>query len=287
MATIDYEREYDNRGRVKEHPEIFARWDRDAAAYREEMKSKGLQLGISYGPSPRQIYDYFPGNDPHPGVPLAVFIHGGYWRSLAPSMHSWAARGMNAHGINVALTGYDLCPNVSVADIITQTRNALVALWRKHKKRMLVLGHSAGGHLAACMAATEWHSVSKEAPTDLVPFAYSISGVFDFAPLLHVSQNADLRLDEASAKAVSPLTWTLPPQRSLDAVVGGKESSEFIRQSKLIVDDWAKKGAVTRYEEVVGADHFTVVDPLADPASAMTARVVKLAERVNAMALGG
>jgi arylformamidase len=163
----------------------------------------------------------------------------------------------------------------------------MLALWRKYKKRMLVTGHSAGGHLAACMAATEWHSVSKEPPTDLVPFGYSISGVFDFEPLLHVSQNADLRLDDKSAKAVSPLAWKLPPQRSLDAVVGGEESGEFIRQSKIIAEDWAKKDAVTRYEAVPGANHFTVVDPLSDPDSAMTARVVKLAERVNAMALGG
>ena len=284
MAQIDYEKEYDNRGRVKEHPEIFARWEREAASYREAMRGKA-ELGVSYGPSARQIYDYFPGNDPHAGAPLAVFIHGGYWRSLSPAMHSGMARGMNARGINVALTGYDLCPNVSIANIIDQTRAALLALWRKYKKRMLVTGHSAGGHLAACMAATQWHSVSKEAPTDLVPFAYSISGVFDFMPLLQVSQNADLRLDETSAKSVSPLTWKLPPQRSLDAVVGGEELSEFIRQSKLIADDWAKKGAVTRYEEVPGANHFTVLDPLSDPDSAMTARVVKLAERVNAMAL--
>jgi arylformamidase len=129
--------------------------------------------------------------------------------------------------------------------------------------------------------------VSKEPPTDLVPFGYSISGVFDFAPLLQVSQNADLRLDEKGTKEVSPLTWKLPPQRSLDAVVGAEESSEFIRQSRIIAEDWANKGAVTRYEAVAGANHFTVVDPLADPASEMTARVVKLAERVNAMALGG
>jgi arylformamidase len=287
MAQIDYEQEYNNRGRVPEHPEIFARWERDAAAYRDEMKSKGAKLGVSYGPSARQTYDYFPGNDPHPGAPLAVYIHGGYWRSLSPAMHSWAARGMNAHGISVAVPGYDLCPTCTIADIITQTRQALLALWRQHKKRMLVTGHSAGGHLAACTAATEWHSVSEELPNDLVPFAYSISGVFDFIPLLKVSQNADLRLDEKSAKDVSPLTWTLPPQRGLDAVVGGDESSEFIRQSKIIAEDWARKGAVTRYEAVAGANHFTVVDPLADPTSAMTARVVKLAKRVNAMALGG
>jgi arylformamidase len=283
--TIDYEREYDNRGRVKEHPEIFARWDREAKAYRAEMKAKGAQFGVSYGPSPRQIYDYFPGNDSHAGAPLAVFIHGGYWRSLEPAMFSQMARGMNARGINVALTGYDLCPNVTIATVIAQTRAAMIALWRKHKKRMLVTGHSAGGHLAACMAATEWHSVSKEPPTDLVPFAYSISGVFDLEPLLHVSQNADLRLDAQSAKDASPIHWKLPPQRSLDAVVGGDESSEFLRQSKIIADDWGKRGAVTRYEEVPGTNHFTVVDPLSDPNSAMTERVVRLAERVNAMAL--
>ena len=286
MAQIDYEQEYNNRGRVPEHPEIFARWERDAAAYRDEMKPKGAQINVPYGASARQAYDYFPGNDPHPGAPLAVFIHGGYWRSLNKNIHSWAARGMNAHGIGVALPGYDLCPTCTIGDIITQTRQALLALWRKHKKRMLVIGHSAGGHLAACMAATEWHSVSKEPPTDLAPFGYSISGVFDFAPLLKVSQNADLRLDEKNARAVSPLSWTLPPQRSLDAVVGAEESSEFIRQSKLIAEDWAAKGAVTRYEAVAGANHFTVVDPLSDPNSTMTARVVKLAEQVNAMALG-
>jgi arylformamidase len=287
MAQIDYEQEYNNRGRVPEHPEIFARWERDAAAYRDEMKAKGAEIGVRYGSSERQAYDYFPGHDPHPDAPLAVFIHGGYWRSLSPAMHSWAARGMNAHGISVAVAGYDLCPTCTIADIITQTRQALLALWRQHKKRMLVTGHSAGGHLAACTAATEWHSVSEELPNDLVPFAYSISGVFDFMPLLKVSQNADLRLDEKSAKDVSPLTWTLPPQRGLDAVVGGDESSEFIRQSKIIAEDWARKGAATRYEAVPGANHFTVVDALADPTSAMTARVVTLARRVNAMALGG
>jgi arylformamidase len=286
MAQIDYEKEYDNRGRVPEHAKHFARWDREAAAYRAERRAKGAEFNVSYGPSPRQAYDYFPGNDPHPGTPLAVFIHGGYWRSLSKDSFSQMARGMNAQGINVAVTNYDLCPGCSIADIITQTRNAMLTLWRKYKKRMLVTGHSAGGHLAACMAATEWHSVSKEPPTDLVPFAYAVSGVFDFLPLLQVSQNTDLKLNADSAKAVSPLTWKLPPQRSLDAIVGGKESGEFIRQSRLIADDWAKKGAVTRFKEVAGQDHYTVVDPLADPNSAMTARVVTLAGRVNAMALG-
>jgi arylformamidase len=286
MTTIDYEKEYDNRSRVKEHPEIFARWDREAAAYRDKARGHGAQFGIRYGDSERQIYDFFPGSNHHANAPLAVFIHGGWWRTLEPAKFSHMAKGLNALGIDVAVPGYDLCPTVTIPAIVEQMRKCCLALWDKHKKRLMVSGHSAGGHLAACMVATDWHKYSAHAPADLVPFGYAISGVFDLAPLLHVSVNADLKLDAASVKAASPYLWPLPPQRSLDAVVGKDESGEFLRQSKLIADEWSMKGAVTRYEEAPG-NHFTVIDPLGDPASSMTARAAKLAERVNAMALGG
>ena len=56
--AIDYEKEYDNRGRVPEHTEIFARNERDAAAYR--ASARGAELGMSYGPTPRQYIDLFP-----------------------------------------------------------------------------------------------------------------------------------------------------------------------------------------------------------------------------------
>ena len=111
-----------------------------------------------------------------------------------------------------------------------------------------------------------------------MPAGYSISGVFDLAPLTKVSQNADLRLTEKSAHDVSPLYWQVPPGRILDAVVGGIESSEFLRQSKTIAQAWRQGMAQTRYEEIAGANHFTVVDPLSDPDSAMTKRVVELAQ---------
>jgi arylformamidase len=135
------------------------------------------------------------------------------------------------------------------------------------------------------LAATDWKTITPDVPADLVPAAYAISGVFDLLPLVHVSQNQDLRLDEAEARRVSPLYWPVAAGRSLDAVVGALESSEFLRQSKAVVETWRQRMAITRYEEIAGTNHFTVIDPLNDPNSTMSARVAALAHSVNAIAL--
>src|SRR5947199_236452 len=101
---------------------------------------------------------------------------------------------------------------------------------------MRVYGHSAGGHLAAATLATDWRGLDPTAPAGLVPAAYSVSGVFDLAPLIGASMNQDLRLDAATARRVSPLFWPAPAGRTLDSVVGGLESAEFLRQARIIVD---------------------------------------------------
>ena len=186
MAAIDYEVEYDNRARVPEHPEIFARWQRDGAAYRAAAHNP--KLSMAYGPSLRQTVDLFPAKNDDK-APFAMFIHGGWWRSLEPAMFSQLAAGPNARGISVAVAGYDLCPHVSIADIIGQMRAACLMLWRKRRQRIFIYGHSAGGHLAACMVAQDWKAFASDAPADLVPAAYAISGVFDLLPLVQVSQN--------------------------------------------------------------------------------------------------
>ena len=280
--SVDYEVEYNNRARVPDHPEIFARWQREGAAYRAAAHNP--KLGLAYGPSMRRTIDLFPAKD-DTKAPLAMFIHGGYWRSLEPSMFSQMAAGPNARGVTVAVAGYDLCPHVSIADIIEQMRAACLMLWRKRRQRVFVYGHSAGGHLAACMVATDWKAFASDAPADLVPAAYSVSGVFDLMPLVQVSMNQDLRLDEADARRVSPLHWNVADGRSLDAVVGALESDEFLRQSKSIAEAWRRGSTLTRYEEIAGTNHFTVVDPLTDPNSAMTARVAALAQSTNSLAL--
>ena len=276
MPKIDYETEYDNRARVPEHPAIFARWSRDAAAYREEAaQQQRAELGILYGAPPRQTIDLFL---PAEGgaAPLALFVHGGWWRSFEPASFSHLARGLNAHGVMVALAGYDLCPQVGIGDIAAQMRQACLYLWQRFGRRLTVYGHSAGGHLTACLVATDWKALNPLAPADLVPAGYAISGLFDLRPLVHVSMNADFRLDDTEARRLSPLFWEVPAGRVLDATVGGLESSEFLRQSRAIAEAWRKGGAETRYEDVLGANHFTVLDPLADPDSRAVNRILEL-----------
>ena len=170
----------------------------------------------------RQFIDLFL---PKPDVtsPLALFIHGGYWRSLEPALFSQAARGLNGHGVAVAVVGYDLCPQVTIPEIIDQIRQACLFLWLRSGRPMMVFGHSAGGHLAAAMLATDWQALYPKARAALVPTAYSISGLFDLTPLLHVSMAADLRLNEADARDPSPLFWPAPRGRVFDAVVGALE----------------------------------------------------------------
>jgi arylformamidase len=243
------------------------------------LKAGRAQLGLPYGDTPRQFLDLFL---PQAGesAPLAIFLHGGYWRSLDPSMFSQTARGLNAHGVAVAVAGYDLCPNVTIAEIIAQIRRGCAFLWQRYGRRIFIYGHSAGGHLAAAMVATDWPSLYPKAPADLVPAGYSLSGVFDLTPLISTSLNQDLRLTAEEARSVSPAFWPTPPGGIFEAVAGGLESSEFKRQSRLITEAWQSE-ARTRYEEIAGTNHFTVIDALADPNSAMTARVAALAKQVK------
>ena len=275
MAGVDYEVEYNNRARVPENPALMAGWARDAAAYREKHPARAM----SYGPRARNRVDFFAGDGQSGDKgPIVVFIHGGYWQALDGSSSSHLAAGLNAHGIDVAIPSYDLCPDVTVEEIIGQMRMASRELARLGRP-LVMSGHSAGGHLAACMLATDWPAFDASLSADLVLAAYTISGLFDLAPLVETSLNKALRLDRAAARAASPLFWRAPAHGSLDAVVGGNESAEYFRQSRTIVDLWGNAGVATQFGTVPDANHFTAIAPLADPDSPMVSRLRQLAAR--------
>jgi arylformamidase len=269
---LDLAADYNNRALVPGHPAIIARWQAESEAYRAEHS---CELDISYGAKPRNRLDLFPGVAVSPHQPMVVFIHGGYWKSLDKRIFSHIARGPNRHGLDVAIVGYSLCPEVTICDIIAEMRQCCLFLWGCYRRKLLVTGHSAGGHLAACLAATQWEDYGQ--PPDLVQAGLSISGLFDLRPLIATPLNDDLGLSPAEALAASPLAWPVKGRHEFDSWVGGAESIEFRRQARSIAAAWRGIGWEAHYFEVVGANHFTVADALSDPDHPMTMRVRQLA----------
>lgn len=251
-AAMDAEAEYNNRARVPNHATIIAAWARDAAAFRA-APPPGSRLGLAYGPSPRQQLDLF---GPLDGRPAAVFLHGGYWQALDGRYASHCARGLCARGWSVAVPTHDLCPHVSLPEIVAQVEAALALLARRGAGPLLVMGHSAGGHLAAMMALRRPQQVRAILP---------VSGVFLLEPLLATSIAAPLRLDATTARALSPVL-SPPPGVALHAVVGAGESDAFRAQARHLAAAWDGTA-----EEIPGADHFTVLAPLATPGSGLVA----------------
>lgn len=261
---MDLEAEYNNRARVPEHGDIIAGWQRRAEKYRA---SAGGECDLEYGPEERQKCDVFRTRGGS-GHAMAVFIHGGYWQALDKSYFSHMAQGLEVHGMSMAVPSYRLCPDVHLGDIIDDMRALCVWLWSRHRRHLVVCGHSAGGHLAAALLATEWSRY--KAPDDLVLAGLGISGIYDLRPLIPTTINKALKLDEASARAASPLLWPAPTGRRFEAWVGGKESAEFCRQSDTLAACWSGAGVTAKSIVEDGCDHFTVIAPLADPASTMT-----------------
>ncbi len=262
---MDLDVEYDNRRRVPDYPEYLAEWEREAQKFRQ---AGGGEFDLAYGAHQRQRCDVFRTKEDYDG-PLVMFIHGGYWRSLDRSVFSHLARGLEFHGIPVAMPSYRLCPEVRIADIIEDVRACALTLWQRYGRRLVVAGHSAGGHLAASLAATDWGK-RKGAPKNLVTAGLGISGVYDLRPLIPTYLNPDLRLDEEQARLASPLTWPVPQGMPFEAWVGAKESDEFRRQSRTLAATWFGGGAIAKWVEMPDANHFSVINPLSQPDSPLT-----------------
>jgi arylformamidase len=268
------EAEYNNRTRIPEYRAIVERW---AVASALERPRARAALDQPYGRGERQRYDLFYAGSPT--APLLVYIHGGYWQLGSGRDTAFLARRFTEAGLDVAIPSYSLCPAVSVAEIIDELRRCVAALWTRTGKRPVVAGHSAGGHLTAALLATPWQTVPG-VPDDLVRGGCAISGVFDLTPMIGTTMNAALRLDAARAREVSPLFWLPPPAgRELVTAVGADETGEFHRQSRTLVEAWARAGVITEAMVVPGTHHFSVVDELTRPDSALFARVVSLARR--------
>ena len=257
---------YNNRARVPDHAMHFERWARDSERVRA---TQACTLDIPYGPSAGQRLDVFPAK--RPGAPVVVFIHGGYWRSMDKKEHAFLAPTWTEAGACVVVPNYDLCPTVTLTDIVMQMVRAIAWTWRHigeyggDPSRISVAGHSAGGHLAAMMLTCLWDRYDRALPPQLVTRALSISGLFDLEPVRHTpSLQASLHLTPSQVRQASPALLPPPPRGQLAAVVGGSESMEFLRHNEMIRRVWGQTH-VPVCEALPGLNHFSVVEALTAP----------------------
>lgn len=260
----DLEAEYNARAAIPDHPEIFARWARESAAVRASLAG---ETGLAYGPDPGERLDWYPATGSGGARPILFFVHGGYWRSLDKDDFTFLVPPLQRLGVDVVLVNYGLCPRLTIAEIVAQVRRGL-AWTRDHAAargadagRILLAGHSAGGHLVAMLLATDWAAAGRADVATALRGALAISGLYELEPLCHTSVNVEARLDAATARALSPALLVPTVTAPLRLVVGGDESGAFWRQSERLAQAWP---SCTAPVAVPGAHHLAVVEALAD-----------------------
>jgi arylformamidase len=254
-ARAYWEAEYNPRVRVPNAQRYFEAWSNRAAGARARLP--GI-LDHAYGVDPRERLDLFRANDARGTL---VFVHGGYWRAFGKEAFSWVAEPFVRAGISVAIPSYPLCPAVRLKDIVRSLSAAVTHLQRailtpEERQRTILVGHSAGAHLSACLLA----AVQRDPAGPAIDGIVCISGLFDLLPLLHTEMLSGMGWEPEELHAASPLFMPEPAGGTVILAVGGDETAEFHAQSARFARAWARR--VAGVWRPTGRDHFSVVDDL-------------------------
>ena len=268
MTQQDRDLGLNNGVAVAESTDMVAGWERRSAEMRDRYPS---HIDLRYGPHERNRIDFLKSRDKGPTL---VFIHGGYWQARAKEVFTQFAEGPMAHGINVALFGYTLAPDATLDEIVAEIHQGIDFLTGQlpdlggDPGRIVVSGWSAGGHLT---------SMALSHPK--VKAGMAISGIYDLEPIRHSYLNVKLKLDEAMSRRNSPVMQAGGPMKPLSLVVGSAELPLLRKQTADFAGHRAKYGLPVTYEEIPGANHFTIMNELLSPAGRITTLVRQLLER--------
>lgn len=265
----DLEVAYNGRAAVPDHAAFVTRW-REASLAARTRDDIPRRLDLAYGRGPRQTLDLFGFGFGVPTRPLLIFLHGGDWQAMDKGTFSFLAPPFVEAGAAVAILNYPLCPDVPLDIIAVVLRGAIQMLWREaatlgvDRRRFVIAGHAAGGHLVAEMLCTRWPRLDRAMPVDSLRGGIAVSGVFDLEPLTHTSLNAALGLTEAAARRNSPLFRDPVPGTSLTLAVGGLESDAVHAQSARLARGWAAMGAHETWIPLPGRHQFSALDALVE-----------------------
>lgn len=239
------------------------------------------EIGVPYGPTLAETLDVFPGD---PGGPIVVFVHGGYWSMLTSTEHSYLARGPVGRGATVMIPTYALCPTVTIDEIVRQVRASVAWAYRNGEKygadpsRIVVVGHSAGGHLVARLLETDWEG-EYGLPNSIISGGVAVSGLFDLRPFPYTKMQPNLEFTAEQILRNSPilnLPVSAPP---LLVTLGSLQPRELLRQSSDYFAAWQAAGLAGEHWVRDGFNHFDELDALTDPQSELVGRLLALAAR--------
>jgi arylformamidase len=243
-------------------------WEKLSADMRAQHSA---HLDLPYGPRERNRIDFVKAGS---NAPTLLFIHGGYWQMRSKSAFTMFAEGTMAHGINVALIGYTLAPDATLEQIVAEIHAGIDYLAGQlpglgaDANRLVASGWSAGGHLTA-MAMMNPH----------IKGGVAISGIYDLEPIRHSYLNVKLGLDEAMSKRNSPMLMT-HANKPMVLTVGGVELPLLRQQTADFAAYRARHGLPVTYEEIPGANHFTIMDEMKKPDGRITTMIRQVMERV-------
>jgi arylformamidase len=271
MSQQDRDLGLNNGVAVAGSADIVAGWEQRSAAMRARYPG---HLDLRYGPRERNRIDFLKAREK---APTLLFIHGGYWQARAKEVFSIFAEGAMAHGINVALIGYTLAPDATLDEIVAEIHAGIDFLAGQLPALggdgggIVVSGWSAGGHLTA-MALSHPN----------VRAGMAISGIYDLEPIRHSYLNDKLGLDEAMSRRNSPMMQAGGASKPLSLVAGSAELPLLRRQTADFAGHRARYGLPVTYEEIPGADHFTIMNEMVSPSGRITTLIRQLFERTAA-----
>ncbi|WP_329338637.1 alpha/beta hydrolase [Streptomyces sp. NBC_01352] len=261
----------------------------------------------AYGDHPDQVIDFYaPHIEVVPGVPapLVVVLHGGAWRApydrrhISPFADYLARRGFGVASVEYRRGAGDGEPE-SVAgrwpdtfDDVAGALDALPALVREilpqaDPRRMVVTGHSAGGHLALWVAAR--HLLPADAPWHTDRPA-PLRGVVALAPIadLAVAQKLDVcggavrqllggEVEFAERQPYADPALLLPTGIATTLVQGRGDLVVPQAVAESYADAAAKAGEVVGLTLLEDVGHFPLIDPVADACAVVAEEITQLA----------
>lgn len=232
------------------HVALIAAFEAESAA---AVSAFAPDLDIAYAAHPRARFDFF--RAPGQTCGTVIYFHAGYWQSRDKSGFRFLAPGLMAQGWNLVLVNYPLCPDVDLATLVETARLSVPAVMRHAGPGPVVLaGHSAGAHLVV-----ELLLGARDGWGDPVLGGWALSGVYDLVPLIGTPLNERLRLDVATARALSPVHRVRPGQPPVLFAVGGAETATFRAQNAAMHAAWIAAGNTGALVEVPGLDHFSLL----------------------------